>query len=263
MEAAIPFLRWGAAALLSLGFLVIAGFNWGVFWKGFVRRQEAPSWIPLLGGVLGALGLVAAPIPGTTALCWLPLLLDWGCAPGLLHTGLFYARLRAQGPPAYESLSLTARFAIALHCLERYCAARSVDGAPVVEWLDYLWEWPAVQGPDEFRTWEVQDPALRNASLGGELPPGFADALRDAGVAESEFLRILEHTAGIVFDSFYSIADERGSARHLAEVLAVAEAAGVGHPPFEAFASSTFAQRAGWGDPLSPEERDAWRALAW
>ena len=54
----------------------------------FIRKRPAPSWIPLLGGSLGALGLIVAPVSGAAQFWWLPLLLDWGSAPGLLHAGL-------------------------------------------------------------------------------------------------------------------------------------------------------------------------------
>jgi hypothetical protein len=90
-------LRLGASLLLLSAFLWLSWLNWSVAWRSLVRRQPAPSWIPLLGGSLGALGVVAAPLPGAARIWWLPLLLDWGCAPGLLHALLYHALRKLRG----------------------------------------------------------------------------------------------------------------------------------------------------------------------
>ena len=74
----------GSVLLLLSGWL--CAINATVFWKIFVRRVNAPSWIPLLGGVLGVFGLGVIPIELAHKLCWLPLILDWGSVPGILHT---------------------------------------------------------------------------------------------------------------------------------------------------------------------------------
>ena len=84
--------------MLLILFVWLSLLNWSVAWRGLVRRQPAPSWIPLLGGLSGALGLVAMPLSGVARIWWLPLLLDWGCAPGLLHAALYHALRRVRGP---------------------------------------------------------------------------------------------------------------------------------------------------------------------
>ena len=85
----------GIACLLA--FFWISVFNASVLWAS-LRRRPRPSWIPLLGGVLGTVGLLLMPLPSLHALWWVPLLLDWGSLPGLAHTVVWHAvrRLRAR-----------------------------------------------------------------------------------------------------------------------------------------------------------------------
>src|SRR5215471_13950833 len=73
---------WIVGSVLLLLSFWLCALNAGVFWKLFVRKVEAPSWIPLIGGVLGVFGLGVIPLELAHKLCWLPLLLDWGSLPG-------------------------------------------------------------------------------------------------------------------------------------------------------------------------------------
>ena len=83
-------LCWAISSLfLACGAWIIA-LNWSTVWIGLVGRQRAPSWIPLLGGVFGAIGLAILPLPGAHRLCWVPLLVDWGSIPGIGLTILFH-----------------------------------------------------------------------------------------------------------------------------------------------------------------------------
>ena len=79
-------IAWVVGSVLLLLSVWLCVFNATVFWKLFVRKVEAPSWIPLLGGVLGGIGLGTVPIELAHKLCWLPLILDWGSVPGIFHT---------------------------------------------------------------------------------------------------------------------------------------------------------------------------------
>jgi hypothetical protein len=97
VENPLQVLQLGASVTFLILFLWLSILNWSVAWRGLVRRQLAPSGIPLLGGSLGALGLVAVPLPEVARFWWLPLLLDWGCAPGLLHALLYHVLRRVRG----------------------------------------------------------------------------------------------------------------------------------------------------------------------
>ncbi len=79
MEWLIP-IRWlvGGAAIL-LGTLV-AMRNWITLIRLCITK-ESTSFVPLVGGFLGALGLLIVPLPGRSGWIWLPLVGDWGCLP--------------------------------------------------------------------------------------------------------------------------------------------------------------------------------------
>lgn len=86
-------MRW---MLWILGLLLLAVFAWlsalnaSVFWKQTIRKVRTPSWIPLIGGLVGALAFRILPVPFLNAFWWLPLLLDTGCLPGLLYTLIWH-----------------------------------------------------------------------------------------------------------------------------------------------------------------------------
>ena len=86
----LEFVQWLLAAACS----IIAGWilvlNWTVFWRSKIKGVVAPSWIPLLGGVLGSIALLVAPLPAARHLAWAPLLLDWGSLPGIGYAVLFH-----------------------------------------------------------------------------------------------------------------------------------------------------------------------------
>jgi hypothetical protein len=77
----------GIFLLTSLWFCIL---NASVFWRLYVRKVEAPSWIPLVGGVLGVFGLLIVPVDLAHKWCWLPLVLDMGTLPGLFYTIVFH-----------------------------------------------------------------------------------------------------------------------------------------------------------------------------
>ena len=83
--------------LLIPAFWIIV-LNWGIFWRSHIRRSNSSSWIPLLGGCLGAAGLLLLPGQNSAKWCWLPFLLDWGSIPGLSYTGFWLYKNRASSP---------------------------------------------------------------------------------------------------------------------------------------------------------------------
>jgi hypothetical protein len=89
-------LRW----IIAIGCLALAvwlsALNWNVFWKRHVRGVSAPSWIPLLAGSLGAIGIVTLPVSGSSAWWWVPLLLDWGSLPGIGYSIVYHLTRRRE-----------------------------------------------------------------------------------------------------------------------------------------------------------------------
>ena len=71
---------------LIAAFVIVAAFNaWTVL--NYIRAEKHASAIPVVGGAAGAVG--SRLLHGTESLWWLPLLLDYGCVPMLLH---FFAK---------------------------------------------------------------------------------------------------------------------------------------------------------------------------
>ena len=85
--------RWMiGVAILFPAVAVMAG-NWTVLARAILRPEsKVPSWIPLLGGTLAAIGFLMVPNPRLHRLWWLGLVLDWGSAPGLVYTGVWHLR---------------------------------------------------------------------------------------------------------------------------------------------------------------------------
>jgi hypothetical protein len=78
--------------ILSGALFVVAGYllvlNWICVIQG-LRGKSTSSWIPLLGGGLGAIGCWVAPDDTLTRWWWVPLVIDFGSAPGLLFTAVY------------------------------------------------------------------------------------------------------------------------------------------------------------------------------
>jgi len=68
----------------------LAFLNWRCFYVGFVKKEDSPSWIPLLGGVCLFLGFFFFPNNPKSNYAWLAFLLDWGCLPGFVYSIYYY-----------------------------------------------------------------------------------------------------------------------------------------------------------------------------
>jgi hypothetical protein len=203
------------------------------------------------------------------------MLYHWGRAARWLNPGRSTIPHQHHLPPSHcmpeyttmtthqslAQLSLAARLAIALHCFEQYCQAHRLSSPAIVEFLDYLWQFPTIHGPEAFRSWERKQPLLVDIGLGGYFPEGYSEWLQDAGIEPAEFRALLEHTVEIVYGSFYGASDDSGSLTHLQHVLDLTKQAGITPPPLSHFAHSRFADRHGLGNTLSVAERDRWRNL--
>ena len=77
--------------VVSAALLLVGGYvslmNWMVI-VNWLRTRKHSSWIPLFGGVLAMLGVALIPIAGARSYWWLPLVIDWGCFPGLLYSAI-------------------------------------------------------------------------------------------------------------------------------------------------------------------------------
>ena len=76
--------RWILGSLSLIAGAYVSGVNAYILLR-YLRRSNAPSWIPLIGGILGAIGLLILPTPSLRAAWWIPFFLDWGSVPGITH----------------------------------------------------------------------------------------------------------------------------------------------------------------------------------
>lgn len=90
----VVFVTWprptAAVTLLGIGGGMIV-YNALVFRDTVVRGGDAPSVLPLFGGIIAAAGVVVLPVQGAWMWAWLPLLIDWGGLPMLMMA--LYQRL--------------------------------------------------------------------------------------------------------------------------------------------------------------------------
>jgi hypothetical protein len=79
-------MRWIIAAALGLAAFWLSTLNWIALVRRFSSRGYAPSWIPLVGGVLGLAALLLAPSLALRRFWWVALVVDGGSIPGLAAT---------------------------------------------------------------------------------------------------------------------------------------------------------------------------------
>ena len=53
--------------------------------REILKRSNAPSLIPIIGGILGAYGFSLCPYKPISNLAWLPLILDFGTIPWIMY----------------------------------------------------------------------------------------------------------------------------------------------------------------------------------
>ena len=74
---------WILPSLLGVVGCWIIVLNFSVVFLWYVRREHH-SFIPLLGGCLAGLAMLACPLPGVVKLAWIPLIVDFGCLYSVL-----------------------------------------------------------------------------------------------------------------------------------------------------------------------------------
>jgi len=74
-----------ASSLCFLFGVFVAVANWVCLYTRIYTDKNAPSTIPLLGGIFMFIGFYFFPSNPVTGWAWLALLLDYGCIPMLVH----------------------------------------------------------------------------------------------------------------------------------------------------------------------------------
>jgi hypothetical protein len=87
-------LRWilGCALLLFCAYGSVG--NTRFLWVRYIEKRRPPSWVPLVAGLSGAIGLWVLPLAAAHKWWWVPLILDWGSLPGISHAVLYHLVLR-------------------------------------------------------------------------------------------------------------------------------------------------------------------------
>lgn len=87
---------WFLGILLFCVGSFVAILNWGVFWSGFVKREECPSVIPLLGGLFLSGSFALVPITFLREWWWMGFILDWGSLPSIAYAALWHLSRKLQ-----------------------------------------------------------------------------------------------------------------------------------------------------------------------
>jgi len=78
---------WGRL-IFSLALLVGGSFaivvNGWIFWETVIKNQPAPSPVPIVGGIIAAVGIAILPLSGAWMWAWIPIVIDWGGLPAIL-----------------------------------------------------------------------------------------------------------------------------------------------------------------------------------
>jgi|GEM_PF-5208510 len=76
-------IRWIIAVPLIAVAASMLMFNGWILVRVLMLNKEAPSVVPIIGGVMGSIGLFVLPSDLGWVICLLPLVLDWGGLPSL------------------------------------------------------------------------------------------------------------------------------------------------------------------------------------
>lgn len=154
-------------------------------------------------------------------------------------------------------LSLTARAAIALLVFERFCVSRNIKSEYISEFLDYMWEWPLISGPDQFDPWEGRRPLLVNYGLGDDADDRVESIVAESSLNESDFRKLVGGVVEILWVSFWGASENEGSLESLRTVILTAKIDSL--PPIIPFRFSTFNDGNGWGIEVTPQDCKFWR----
>lgn len=69
-------------SLLLLVIFIVLAINHLVFaFLRIVKKKDGFSYVPVINGLIGALGLFLYPEKDFSAYLWVPFAIDWGCLP--------------------------------------------------------------------------------------------------------------------------------------------------------------------------------------
>lgn len=78
-------MMWIFSIALIVGFMFLAAINAAIVWRGLFKKEKVGSWIPLAGGIFGAVGIANLPAVSYQEWWWVPLLVDLGSLPAMVY----------------------------------------------------------------------------------------------------------------------------------------------------------------------------------
>jgi len=157
-----------------------------------------------------------------------------------------------------KELSLTARMTIALLIFERYCQVNRIEDSKLVtEFIDYLWKWPLIDGPDQFDPWQQSHTELVSFGLGLAATKELESVLESANVDQTTFREIVSGVVAILWESFWGGSEDELSLQALNNVIKASKLSEL--PRLTPFKFSRFSEMSGWGVKISLEDREYWR----
>jgi hypothetical protein len=98
--------KWILAAVCFVPAAFFIVMNWLIFRHNLKSRRSNldsfSSWVPLLGGLLGALSFWLAPVPEMRRFWWVPFVIDYGCVIGLTETAIYWSKYNRQGNEPHQ-----------------------------------------------------------------------------------------------------------------------------------------------------------------
>ncbi|MGO2478530.1 MAG: hypothetical protein ACTH7Q_09230 [Pseudoalteromonas sp.] len=156
-----------------------------------------------------------------------------------------------------KALSLTARVSIALKIFECFCNENSLKHPMIAEFQNYLWQWPLIDGADQFESWESDRPFLVNYGIGDDSTIELETLLSKADISEPRFHKIVASVVGILWGSFWGACEDEQSLDSLATVVELSKIEYL--PNLTPLKFSLFSDNNGWGYKLNAEDVTYWR----
>jgi len=152
-----------------------------------------------------------------------------------------------------KALSIRARAALGAVCLRRYALAYGIQHPAINELVDYLF---ALASAQDIVRWERQAPMLAH-TMEDALPAEIAQAVGSEHAVA--FLRLRDELLEIGYCDLYAATTDE-SRQHLLAVFRILETDHIALPDLTPFQVSSFDENHGWGNVVSAEIADRWRA---
>ncbi len=159
-----------------------------------------------------------------------------------------------------RQLSVTAKVIISLKIFENYCIVKDLRLPSIDDFIAHIWEWPLVEGPDEFEPWENNRTELVGYGLGDSASKELEASLKSAGIEEYKFHELVAGIVEMLWGNFWGAANNELANKSLSEVIRVSKVEKL--PSLTPFKFSLFSDEGGWGKKPTFEDVEYWKAMA-